>query len=181
LPGEAGDDNTNTIFNSELEKVKLIEPDEVVNLVRENIARESWDSGQGYSIALADSQNLLVIHTPEVQKQVADFLDDLRSYATSMVTLEARFYALTDAFIEEIGTDLRGLGPTGNSGTEFPLTEINQQNTQGLDNSGDGTGPPKAGFLLQDTTTSYRLTTDHFLDNPLGKQLTTHTAPALPF
>jgi type II secretory pathway component GspD/PulD (secretin) len=181
LPGEAGDDNTTTVFTSELEKVKLIEPDEVVNLVRENIARESWDSGQGYSIALADSQNLLVIHTPAVQRQVADFLDDLRSYATSMVTLEARFYALTDAFIEEIGTDLRGLGPTGNSGTEFPLNEINPVNSQGLDNSGDGTGAPKAGFLFQDTNTSYGLTTEHFFGNPLGKLLTTVGGGAFQF
>lgn len=181
LPGEAGDDQETTVFASELDKVKLIEPDEVVNLVRENIARESWDSGQGYSIALADSQNLLVIHTPEVQKQVADFLDDLRSYSTSMVTLEARFYALTDAFIEEIGTDLRGLGPAGNSGDEFQLTEIGLENTEGLDNSGDGTGPPAAGFLFQDTNTSYGMATEHFFGNPLGKLLSTVGGGAFQF
>ena len=182
LPGEAGDDQETTVFNSELDSdKKLIEPDEVVNLVRENIARESWDSGVGYSIGLADSQNLVVIHTPQVQRQVADFLDDLRSYATSMVTLEARFYALTDAFIEEIGTDLRGLGPTGDSGDEFQLTEIGLENTEGLDNSGDGTGPPAAGFLFQDTNTSYAAATEHFFGNPLGKLLSTVGGGAFQF
>src|SRR5262249_33613788 len=115
LPGKAGDDAENTIFSSELAKVKLIEPDEVLNLVKENIARETWET-PGHSIDFVDTSNLLVVHTPEVQQQVADFLDDLRAFTTSMVTLEARFFALTDAFIEEIGTDLRGLGPSGQLG-----------------------------------------------------------------
>jgi type II secretory pathway component GspD/PulD (secretin) len=181
LPGEAGDDNETTVFASELDKVRLIEPDEVVNLVRENIARESWDSGAGYSIDLADSQNLLVIQTPEVQQEVANFLDDLRSYSTSMVTLESRFYALTDAFIEEIGTDLRGLGPSGQLGTEFELDDISPDVTQGLDNNGDGTGPPDAGVTFDTDKSSYGIATENYFTNPLGDLLSTIGGGAFQF
>jgi type II secretory pathway component GspD/PulD (secretin) len=181
LPGESGDDNETTVFSSELDRVRLIEPDEVVNLVRENIARESWDSGQGYSIDLADSQNLLVIQTPEVQQQVADFLDDLRSYSTSMVTLESRFYALTDAFIEEIGTDLRGLGPSGQLGTQFDLDSVSQQVTQGLDNNGTGNQSPEAGVLFGNKNTNYGFTTENYFSNPLGELLSTVGGGAFQF
>ena len=181
LPGEAGDDNETTVFASELDKVKLIEPDEVLNLVRENIARESWDAGQGYSIDFVDSNNLLVIHTPEVQQEVADFLDDLRAFSTSMVTLEARFYALTDAFIEEIGTDLRGLGPTGQLGDEFELDDVGLENTEGLDNNGDGTGSPDAGVFFDDVDQQYGMSTENFFNNPLGELLSTVGGGAFQF
>ncbi len=185
LPGEAGDDNETTIFNSELDRVRLIEPDEVLNLVRENISRESWDASESYSIDFVDNQNLLVIHTPEVQAQVADFLDDLRTFSTSMVTIEARFFALTDAFIEEIGTDLRGLGPDvpdGGLGSTNILDDVDPDNTQGLDNNGDGTGNPNAGVFFEDGgDQSFAASNELFFNNPLGKLMSTVGGGAFQF
>jgi type II secretory pathway component GspD/PulD (secretin) len=181
LPGEAGDDPETTVFASELDRVRLISPDEVLNLVRENIARESWDASEAYSIDFVDSQNLLVIHTPEVQAQVADFLDDLRAFSTSMVTLEARFFALTDAFIEEISTDLRGLGPDGQLGNQVELDDVDPINSQGLDNNGDGTGNPNAGVVDIGDDSAYAATTEFFFDNPLGKLLSTTGGGAFQF
>ncbi len=183
LPGDAGDDNETTVFSSELERVRLIEPDEIENLIRENIARESWDLGDNYSIGFVDSNNLLVVHTPQTQQEIASFLNDLRSYSTSMVTLESRFIGVTDAFIEEIGTDLRGLGPTGgNLGTEFTLDDINDPTaTQGLDNSGSGNQPPEAGFLQQTGDTLYAASVENFFQNPLGDLLSTVGGGAFQF
>jgi hypothetical protein len=181
LPGAAGDSNENTIFNSELDRVRLIEPDEVLNLVRENIARESWDGSLGYSIDFVDSNNLLVIHTPDVQQEVADFLDDLRAFSTTMVTLEARFFAITDAFIEEIGTDLRGLGPGGNLGDQTVLDAVDPSNSQGLDNNGNGTGNPNAGIFFDQGTTTYAAATENFFNNPLGDLLSTIGGGAFQF
>lgn len=182
LPGEAGDDPESTVFASELDQVRLIEPDEVLNLVRENIARESWDGGYGYSIDIMEDQGaLLVYHTPEIQQQVASFLDDLRAFSTSMVTIEARFYALTDAFVEEIGTDLRGLGPAGQLGDEFELDDVGLENTQGLDNNGDGTGAPKAGVFFDDEDQQYGMATENFFGNPLGNLLSTVGGGAFQF
>jgi type II secretory pathway component GspD/PulD (secretin) len=181
LPGEAGDDNETTIFSSELERIRIIEPEEVLNLVRENIARESWDTSDAYSIDFVDSNNLLVIHTPEVQGEVASFLDDLRAFSTSMVTLEARFFALTDAFIEEIGTDLRGLGPDGQLGTQTELDDVDPANTQGTDNNGDGTGNPNAGVFFDDEDQIYAATSEFFFNNPLGQLLSTVGGGAFQF
>ena len=181
LPGHAGDSNENTMFNSELDRVRPIEPEEVLNLVRENIARESWDAGLGYSIDFVDSNNLLVIHTPEVQQQVADFLNDLRAFSTTMVTLEARFFALTDAFIEEIGTDLRGLGPSGSLGDQVELGSVDPSNSQGLDNNGNGTGNPNAGIFFDKGQQTYAGASENFFNNPLGDLLSTIGGGAFQF
>lgn len=183
LPGEAGDDNEETIFSSELDRVRLIEPDEVLNLVRENIARESWDLSDAYSIDFVDNQNLLVIHTPEVQRQVAEFLDDLRAFSTSMITLEARFLVITDAFIEQIGVDLRGLGPSGALGNVpgDELDDLQDDASQGLDNSGDGTGDPNAGIFFSDSNYQAALASELFFGSALGDLLSTIGGGAFQF
>ncbi|MHC4844828.1 MAG: hypothetical protein ACYTCU_01565 [Planctomycetota bacterium] len=183
LPGEAGDDNEETIFSSELDQVRLIEPDEVLNLVRENIARESWDLSDAYSIDFVDNQNLLVIHTPAVQGEVAAFLDDLRAFSTSMVTLEARFLAITDAFIEQVGTDLRGLGPGGNLGNVpgDELDDLGDDASQGLDNSGDGSGDPNAGAFFSGNDYQAALATEFFFGSALGELLSTVGGGAFQF
>ncbi len=171
LPGEAGDDTETTVFSSELDRVQLIPPEEILNLVRENIDRESWDESDAYNIDILDNSNLLVVHTPEIQEQVAGFLDDLRKFSTSMVTLEARFFAITDAFLEEIGTDLRGLGPFGGGGDLNILDDVDPANTEGLDNSGDGTGNPNAGLFFDDHDQFYSASIENFFSNPLGQLL----------
>lgn len=174
LPNEAGDDAETTIFNSELDRIRLVEPDEIETLIRENIARESWDLSDAYSLQFVDSNNLLVVHTPDVHQEIADFLNNMRAYSTSMVTLESRFIAITDAFIEEIGTDLRGLGPSGDSGTEFTLDDIDDPlATEGFDNSGTGSEPPSAGVLWDKGDSSYAASTNNFFGNPLGDLLST--------
>ena len=181
LPGEAGDDTETTIFNSELDRVQLIPPEEILNLVRENIERESWDESDAYNIDFLDNNNLLVVHTPEVQEQVAAFLDDLRRFSTSMVTLEARFFAITDAFLEEIGTDLRGLGPNGGGGTTSILDDVAEENTEGLDNSGNGTGNPNAGVFFDDHDQFYSASIENFFGNPLSSLLSTTGGGAFQF
>lgn len=183
LPGEAGEDPDSTIFSSEIDFTRILEPEDVLNLVRENIARESWDLSDAYNIDFVDSNNLLVIHTQEVQEQVSDFLDELRAFSTSMVTLEARFYAITDAFIEEIGADLRGLGPGGTLGDTFEIDGFESDDvTQGLDNTGDGTGNPNAGaFFSGDGEDVAALASENFFENPLGDLLSTVGGGAFQF
>ncbi|RKY22011.1 MAG: hypothetical protein DRQ55_02370 [Planctomycetota bacterium] len=184
LPGEAGDDNESTIFNSELDQVTIIDPEEILNLVRENIATEDWDASDSYNIDFVDNNNLLVIHTPEVQAQVAEFLDDLRVFSTSMVTLESRFFALSDLFIEEIGTDLRGLEPDGEFADQYELDSAGKTGnpTQGLDNLGDGTGNPIAGaFYETGGDQIYSMASENFFSNPLGQLASTVGGGAFQF
>jgi hypothetical protein len=183
LPGEAGDDSETTIFNSELEQVTLIDPEEVLNLVRENIASDDWDLSDSYSIDFVDNNNLLVIHTPEVQNQVATFLDDLRAFSTSMVTLESRFFTITDSFIEEIGTDLRGLSDTLPNSQYFNLgaAGVSDDPTQGLDNLGDGNQNPMAGIFYENNDNYYAASSENFFNNPLGSLLSTIGGGAFEF
>lgn len=183
LPGEAGDDNEETIFNSELDQVTIIDPEEVLNLVRENIAPEDWDLSDAYNIDFVDNNNLLVIHTPEVQAQVAEFLDDLRAFSTSMVTLESRFFSISDLFIEEIGTDLRGLDPNGAFANEFALDSADQNGdiSQGLDGLGDGTNTATAGGFYEDGDQVYALHSENFFANPLGALMSTVGGGAFEF
>jgi hypothetical protein len=183
LPGEAGDDSETTIFNSELDQVTLIDPEEVLNLVRENIASEDWDLSDSYSIDFVDNNNLLVIHTPEVQAQVATFLNDLRAFSTSMVTLESRFFSITDTFIEEIGTDLRGLDNQGEFSEFYSLDAagVTGNPTQGLDNLGDGDQAPQAGLFYEDGNQFYAGASENFFTNPLGSLLSTVGGGAFQF
>jgi type II secretory pathway component GspD/PulD (secretin) len=162
LPGEAGDDSETTIFASELDQTIVIDPEEVLNLVRENIASEDWDASDNYSIDFTENNNLLVIHTPQVQAQVAAFLDDLRAFNSTMVTLESRFFSFSGEF------ELDSAGTTGNP-------------TQGLDNLGDGGGNPQAGVFFDDVDQIYGMTSENFFSNPLGSMLSTIGGGAFQF
>ena len=111
-------------------------------------------------------------------------LDDLRAFTTSMVTLEARFFSITDAFIEEIGTDLRGLEANGPFSDQFELNSagITGQPTQGLDNLGDGTGNPNAGlFFDSDDAAIAGVSENFFVGDELGELLSTTGGGAFQF
>lgn len=186
LPDEFGDDPETTRFSSELDRQPHLVADDILNLVRENVAKDDWDLSDSFNIDIVDDNNLLVIHTPEVQAEVADFLDELRSFNTNMVTLESRFFSITDAFVEQIGTDLRGLDPSGPFASQFelpaagltgqasqgtPLDNAQVAPSQGLDNNGDGTGNPNAGIFFDDSDQFYSATSENFFSNPFRNGL----------
>lgn len=131
-------DEENPLFGGELVNTQVVQPEEIQTLVRSNI-KGDWDDG-GHSIDITGDKQLLVINTPEVQLQVAQFLDDLRRFQSEVVTVESRFINIDRAFLQEIGVDFRGLGGSS-GGTEAPLNDI----TSGLeDNAGlalDNNGP----------------------------------------
>jgi general secretion pathway protein D len=179
------DDETNP-FGGELEKITPIPVEDVETLIRENIARESWDLDM-FSIAITqDLGSLLVIHTPQVQKQVADFLDDMRRFASVCVTIESRFIKINDAFIQEIGVDFRGIGNDGKTVT--PLMDVTNgfedNASQGMDNQGDG-GPgdnPAAGVFYNDNTDGdMRFRTENYFKTALGQVLSTIGGGAFQF
>jgi type II secretory pathway component GspD/PulD (secretin) len=178
-PGEAGEDAETSIFGGELEKQMPIPPEEILNLIRENIARESWDLDQ-YNIDISqDMSSLLVIHTNEVQKQVADFLDDLRRFSSCVVTIEARFIEINKSFLQEIGADFRGLGGDGVS-PEVPMNQVTNgyedSASRGWDNQGDGSAgsSPTAGMFFNDNSDGdIRGRSENYFENALGDLLST--------
>lgn len=87
--------------------------DDLVDLIQNNIAPESWDNDDRNSIEVTDAGVLVVNQTPEVQEQIGGLLSDLRDSAGIMVDIEARFLEVEDNFLEDIGVDFRGLGQPG--------------------------------------------------------------------
>lgn len=187
LPGAEFDEEEGGPFGSDQAGENVVQPEEIVNLIRENIARDTWDTGN-FSIDTANNNQLLVIHTPEVQLQVSQFLDDLRRFSSSVITIESRFVAITEAFIQEIGVDWRGLGGSS-KGTEVPLNDV----TYGLeDNAGNaldnnGPGPdvgaglnPLAGFFFNDGSNGdVRAFTQNLFETTVGNVLSTTGGAAL--
>lgn len=116
----------------------LVNPDEIADLVMQTVAPDSWDDNS------AEYANgfLIVTHTPEVQLRVNDFLESLRRYNSSMVSIEARFLTIQKDFMKEIGVDFRGLGgfPDVNDLVDLDdLTSgLEDNSSAGLDNNGSG-------------------------------------------
>jgi type II secretory pathway component GspD/PulD (secretin) len=82
--------------------------DTLVNMIRENINPESWDTPPNQ---INHRQgNLIIRNQPAVLAKVQALLDNLRDQAGLLVTVEARFLTVEDNFLEDIGVDLRGLG-----------------------------------------------------------------------
>jgi len=184
--GEWGEDAETSVFGGELEKQNPIPPEEIENLIRENIAPGSWDLDQ-YSLAMsADQSSLLVIHTNEIQREVAGFLDDLRRFSSCVVTIESRFIEINKAFLQEIGADFRGLGGDGKA-PEVPMdvTSGYEDNASGgWDNQGDGSegGSPSAGIFYNDNSDGdIRFRSENWFGNPLGDLLSTIGGGAFQF
>lgn len=100
------DDDGGGPFGAVGEKPKLIEPADLATLIQENVAVGTWqdegvsiDAGEGY---------VLINHTPEVQEQVKQFLNDLRRFNSSLVTIESKFMTVGANWVQEIGVDFRG-------------------------------------------------------------------------
>jgi hypothetical protein len=154
------------------EKPKLIEPTELATLIQENVAVGTWqdkgvsiDAGQGY---------ILITHTPEVQEQVRQFLEDLRRFSASLVTIESKFMTVAKNWLQEIGVDLRGLD---NQNVNDVTNGLEDMASLGLDNGGTGlptnaAGHPSAGvFYDGGTGGQIAATTQNFFNQPLGNAI----------
>jgi general secretion pathway protein D len=98
-----------------------ISAEQLKKLITDSIEPASWTERQDVSCELSSSGQLLVVHTPQVQQQIKRFLDKLRSFTGSMVSIEARFLKVDDDFLEHVGFEWRsdpnappiGTPPTG--------------------------------------------------------------------
>ncbi|MFT5290902.1 MAG: tetratricopeptide (TPR) repeat protein [Planctomycetota bacterium] len=142
------DDDGGGLFGSVGERPVITEPDELTTLVTDNVETGSWDE-DGIQINI-EGGNMIVVHTPEVQLKVKRFLEDLRRFSSSLVTIESKFLTITDAFIQEVGVEFRGLDNPGSPFTDFD--DLGSESTLGLDNNGTGSAvtPPSSGFFYDD-------------------------------
>ncbi len=175
--GEPKGENEKPIFGEFKEKEPELKPEDLIELVRANVSPESWDGNPG--TIDATSAGLLVVHTPEVQRQVSQFLNDLRQFLGASVTIEARFLTVTDNFLQDVGVDFRGLG--GEQGTLANLDDVTNgledNASAGFDNNGSGlptnaTGNPSSGLFYTQGQNQVRARTENLFARPLGNALT---------
>ncbi len=174
LLDEMEDDDGGGPFGGIGEKPQLIEISALSTLIQENVAVGSWeddgisiDEGEGY---------ILVVHTPDVQESVRKFLNDLRRFHSSLVTIESKFMTVGSNWLQEIGTDFRGLD---NPITPFKDLDdvtngLEDMASRGLDNQGTGaaSGIPSSGFFYDDEGDGdFKGRMEHFFSSTLGSTL----------
>ncbi|MCP3919165.1 MAG: hypothetical protein GY711_26795 [bacterium] len=173
LLDELEDDDGGGPFGGILESPRLIEIEDLAALIQENVAVDTWDS-EGVSIEPGEGF-ILITHSADVQQQVKDFLEDLRRFNSSLVTIESKFMTVGDNWIQEIGVDFRGLDGVDVVDVTNGLEDMA---SRGLDNGGagsdgqDAAGPPSAGFFYDDGADGdFRGTTQNFFGDALGSAL----------
>jgi type II secretory pathway component GspD/PulD (secretin) len=81
-------------------------------LIEQTIEPDTWfdlsNTGEGTITPYPDQQpkKLVVYQSPEVHQQIRDMLDQLRKSLGNEVSIEARFLAVTENFLEDIGMDV---------------------------------------------------------------------------
>ena len=154
--------------------------DELIELVKKNVATEEYWGSEGVSIAASGTDKMLIVAEPEVQRGVARFLDDLRAFSGLVVTIETRFLSVTDNFLRDVGVDIRGLG----NGTPGPLALLDDVLNGGIDNASagydnngpglpaGGSGRPSSGAFFNDNSDGdYRARTENVFDRALGTKI----------
>jgi len=144
LIDELEDDDGGGPFGGIGERPTIIEPDDLSALVQENVAVGSWED-EGVTINIEAGQ-MFIRHSPDVQREVTAFLEDLRRFSSSIVTIESKFLTVGDNFIQEIGVDWLGLD---DQILDDVTNGLEDNASLGLDNqgAGDASGPPSAGFF----------------------------------
>jgi len=180
-PDDAGDED-NPLFGSEAEEpvYPYGQIDELIELTKGAVAPAFWESVEGANIRGQGEQALVVSATPEVQEQVARFLDDLRGFAGIVVTVETRFFEISENFLRDVGVDFRGLGgqtPGQLVNLDDVTNGLEDASSAGFDNGGGGLPAaaalnPSAGAYLNDGGDGdFRGRTENIFDNPLGNVL----------
>ena len=160
------DDDGGGPFGGVLESHRGIEIEDLATLIQENVAVDTWDQ-EGVSIEPGEGF-IIVAQSAEVQRQVQDFLEDLRRFTASLVSLESKFMTVGDNWIQEIGVDFRGLDGVDLTDVTNGLEDMA---SRGLDNGGTGNqganaaGAPSAGFFYDDGQDGdFRGRTENFFD-----------------
>ena len=87
----------------------LINESTLQDLIRNNIAPESWEADPRNTIK-PQRGTLIVSQTREVHEKIKALLEDLREATGIMVDVQARFLTVEDNFLSDLGVDIRGLG-----------------------------------------------------------------------
>ena len=175
LLDELEDDDGGGPFGGLKEDERQVDIADLALLIQENVAVGTWDGAPG--TAEPGEGFILIVHSPEVQAKVKEFLEDLRRFNSSLVTIESKFMTVGDNWLQEIGVDFRGLDSADVSDVTAGLEDMS---SRGLDNGGTGSqgqgaaGPAAAGLFYDDGQDGdFRAATNNFFGTALGDALST--------
>jgi hypothetical protein len=178
LFGEMKDDDGGGPFGGVGESPSPIDVAQLKTLIQENVEPGSWEQ-EGVRIDEGEG-HILVVHSPEVQSKVKEFLNDLRRFNSSLVTIDSKFMTVASNWIQEVGVDFRGLDNPGSPFTDLDDVTNGQEDaaSRGLDNGGtgsggsNGTGPASAGFFYDDGQDGdFKGHTENFFSKSLGDKI----------
>ena len=110
---------------------------ELISLIENTIAPDSWESTEGLGTirAFPSTLSLIVNQTQEVHDQIQDLLEKLRELNDVQIVVEVRFITLQDDFFERIGIDFdfrindsTGLDPNNLQDETVPSAIIGRNN-----------------------------------------------------
>ncbi|MBI5849522.1 MAG: hypothetical protein HZB39_00560 [Planctomycetes bacterium] len=178
--GDSGDDSPRSGGEGD-EKTVFVELDKLAANLREATDPTYWDAEGGGKVDQVETGYLIITANGEMHRRVDAILNNLRSFATSVVTIESKFLNVTQNFLQQIGVDFRGLGGSGAKGSVAQLDDVtnglDDAASRGLDNSGTGdpAGKPFAGFFYNDGQDGdLRGRTENYFTSGLGSAMTTN-------
>lgn len=177
------------------ESERTLDIDRIEELVTASVAADQWDAP--FALRFFAGQ-LVATHTPQVQAELREFLDELRQIAGLMVNIEVRFISVEDDYLQDFGIDFRGLGgpaavPNQANIVLEDVTTGNEDNAGGqFDNGSGGIAPsnPTAGIFFNNQDPNnppvnfnqdIRGRFEHIFDNALGNVLTNNGGFAMQF
>lgn len=158
---------------------QAFEPDRLVDMIKANIAKATWDEDPTAYSAQIRQGILIIKHTQDVHQQIQQALDGLRKSASIMVALEARFLLVEDNFLEDIGVDFRGLGDDSQGvgvpgrGTSAVIDDVGAPGSPGgvgtpESPAGPGTSAKSGIFYNNNSDGDIRARTENLYDSLLG-------------
>ncbi|MCB9933037.1 MAG: tetratricopeptide repeat protein [Planctomycetes bacterium] len=177
------------------ESERTLDIERIEELVTESVAPDSWDTPNALKFF---GGQLVATHTPQVQAELRDFLDELRKIAGLMVNIEVRFISVEDDYLQDFGIDFRGNGgpaqvPNQANTTLEDVTTGPEDNAGGqFDNGSGGIAPanPTSGIFFNNQDPNnppvnfnqdIRGRFEHIYDNALGNMLTNTGGFAMQF
>ncbi len=187
-PGPAGEAAAIAVFGEEGEPVRETEPEQLLELVRDNVMPATWDI-EGRSLELSAGQ-LVAVTTPDVHQKIQNFLEDLRRFTKVIVHVETRVIAIREGFLSDIGVDIRGLGGS-NPGNIALLDDVvngpEDNASAGFDNGGAGLpaagaqSPTSGAFFQNGNRYDLRARTENVFNNALGSFLSSTGGASIGF
>ncbi|MCA8910205.1 MAG: hypothetical protein KDB82_00750 [Planctomycetes bacterium] len=193
VPADDSSSGPSIVYPDESERT--LDIDRIEELVTESVAPDTWDTPNALRFF---GGQLVATHTPQVQAELRDFLDELRKIAGLMVNIEVRFISVEDDYLQDFGIDFRGNGgpaqvPNQANTTLEDVTTGPEDNAGGqFDNGSGGIAPanPSSGIFFnnQDPNSppvnfnqDIRGRFEHIYDNALGNVLTNTGGFAMQF